>query len=306
MARTYNSYGHDPTLSLISGLILTDAPAFGPGVSELTVTFHFPHSGPPRISLEQLYAAFHSDRLKLPKVVFERSRGKVSIDIASNLSKGTERERCRDLSLPLLRGAFTETLAALRLLKGRFTAKDDFLLDEFLSHCLQRGENLPRTEDALSLLKKRHNEREAAIRTALSPWERLGIDWRDFHPDARRILDDPFFWKQADDFSPHGNDTGADLLSDYRLWLKRYPASDPLDFYRRLIAGWGFSDESTDPTFRSVSDEAAVALAFAELKLRGACRPSVADLARQALHRQRKEALLAADSPFRHGSPQKP
>jgi hypothetical protein len=35
------------------------------------------------------------------------------------------------------------------------------------------------------------------------------------------VLDDPFFWQEADDFAPHGNDTGADLLADYRPWRRR-------------------------------------------------------------------------------------
>jgi uncharacterized protein YfeS len=133
----------------------------------------------------------------------------------------------------------------------------------------------------------------------MSPWERLGIDWRDFYPDARKILDDPFYWEEANDFSPHGNDTGADLLSDYRRWLGRHPSDDPLDFYHNLIAQWGVSPDDTDPFIRSALDEAGVALAFAELKLRANCRPSAATLARQAVQRQREEALLAKDWPHR-------
>jgi uncharacterized protein YfeS len=133
----------------------------------------------------------------------------------------------------------------------------------------------------------------------MSPWERLGIDWRDFHPNARRILDDPFYWEEANDFSPHGNDTGADLLSDYRTWSSAHPAGDPLAFLRGLVASWGFAVDSTDPTFRAVSDEAAVALAFAELKIRGVCRPAVAEFAKQAVQRQREQALQVADGPVR-------
>jgi uncharacterized protein YfeS len=299
MARAYNSYGGHLTLSLIPGFLLTDTPDFGKAISELTVTFHFPTRGPARKTLEQHYANFHANRLQLPKVVFYRSREKASVDVASDLLDGSDLEGRRGLSLPLFATAVKETVAALRLLKTRLTAKDDFSLDALLTHCERRETSLPTTDEALAELKTALDQKRAAIRAAMSPWERLDIDWRDYHPNARRMLDDPFFWEGANDFSPHGNDTGADLLSDYRSWLKRNPTGEPLDFYRNLITQWGFSLDSPDSTARSVMDEAAIALAFAEFKLRGECRPKVSEFARQAADRQRQEALQAVDWPHR-------
>ena len=299
MARTYNTYGGHSTLSLIPDFLLTGAPLFGPAITEISVTFHFATSGPPRSSLENLYAKFHTNRLKLPIVLFRRSRGKVSIDVASNLIDGSDRELCRGVSLPLFRGGFSETVESLRLIGSRLTGKDDFKLDAFLSHCLQSEERIPRTGEALATLATQLKERRAAIRAGMSHWERLGIDWRDYHPDARRLLNDPFYWEQSNDFSPHGNDTGADLLSDYRIWLRRQPAGNPLDFYGNLMARWGFSLDTADRTIRSALDEAAVGLAFAELKLSAKCHPSVATLAREAVRRQRQQALAATESPCR-------
>ncbi len=286
-------------MSLIPDFLLTDAPEFGKAISELTVTFHFPTSGPARKSLEQLYANFHANRATLPKVVFRRSREKASIDVASELLDGSDWETRRGLSLPLFTAAVKETIAALRLLRARLTTKDDFSLDALLSHCERCEASLPTTDEALAQLKTMLDQRRAVVRAAMSPWERLGIDWRDYHPNARQILDDPFFWEEANDFSPHGNDTGADLLSDYRNWLKRNPTGEPLDFYKNSIIRWGFALNSSDATARTVIDEAAVALAFAELKLRGECRPDVSELARQATDRQRQEALEAVDWPHR-------
>src|SRR5215831_15102101 len=138
MARTYHVYGGHTTLSLIPGFLLTDAQDFGKAVCELTVTFHFPTSGPPRKSLEQLYADFHANRIRLPKVVFYRSREKLTIDVASNLLDGNDWEDHRGLSLPLFTAAVKETNAALRLLKSRLKPKDDFSLEAFLTHCQQR------------------------------------------------------------------------------------------------------------------------------------------------------------------------
>jgi len=292
MARSYNCYGVEETLPLIPDFLLMDAPAFGPALAELTVTLHFPSSERPPSSLWQTYAEFQAARRTLPKVVFQPSRQTAAIDVASELLDGKEWRRRRGLSPDLFRAGLDETIAALELLKGRLTARDDFRLDAFLKHCEDCRPLAPATEDELAALKDQISIREAAIWQAMTPWERLGIDWRDYHPDARTILDDPFFWSQADEESPHGNDTGADLLVGYRKWLQQHPDTDPVEFYEQLVRGWRLP-----PEYDPVLDQAAVALAFAELKLRGACRPSAAELARNALERQRQAAMNAPDRP---------
>jgi uncharacterized protein YfeS len=298
-ACTYNTYGSHSTLSLISDFLLGDADDFGSAVSELTVTFHFPHTGPPRRTLEQDFADFHTNRQSLPKVVFRRKRGHLSIDIASELLDGKYMEQRRGLSLPLFNKGVAETVAALELLKERLTPKDDFNLHAFLAHCCKAQTRLPSTAKELASFEAECERRKAARNAAMSPWERLGIDWRDFHSDARKILDDPFFWDCSNDFAPHGNDTGADLLADYRKWLRRNPSSDPITFYRELIRRWGFPPEPSSDLERTVMDEAAVALAFAEFKLRADCRPSVAELARVAIRRQRQQAIEAVNWPHK-------
>ena len=297
MARTYNSYGGHSTLSLISDFLLRDATDFGPAVNELTVTFHFLHSGQARPTLEQMFVDFHANRQSLPKVVFRRKRGHVAIDVASDLLDGKDWEQNRDLSLPLFKAGVAETVGALGLLRKSLTAKDDFTIEAFLSHCNEAKSRSPSTAEELAAFAEKSKRRQAASYAAMSPWERLQMDWRDFHPDARKVLDDPFFWECSNDFAPNGNDTGADLLADYRKWLRRNPSDDPITFYRELIRKWGFPPEPSGDLDGTVMDEAAVALAFAEFKLRANCRPSVAALARAAIQRQRKQAIEAANWP---------
>jgi uncharacterized protein YfeS len=158
---------------------------------------------------------------------------------------------------------------------------------------------LPSTVEELAPFAEESKKRQAARYAAMSPWERLGIDWSDFHPDARRILDEPFYWECSNDFAPNGNDTGADLLADYRKWLRRNPSGDPIAFYHHLIRQWGFPPEPSSDIDRTAMDEAAVALAFAEFKLRADCRPAVAALARAAIQRQRQQAIEAANWPHK-------
>jgi hypothetical protein len=88
-------------------------------------------------------------------------------------------------------------------------------------------------------------------------------------------------------------------LADYRKWLRRNPSGDPITFYRELIRRWGFPPEPSRDLDRTVIDEAAVALAFAEFKLRADCRPSVAALARAAIQRQRQHAIEAENWPHK-------
>jgi len=297
MTRTYNTYGGHSTLSLISDFLLGDADDFGSAIIELTVTFHFPTTGAPRRTLEKFFVSFHSNRELLPKVVFRRKVGQASIDIASELLNGKDWKLRRGLSLPLFKAGVAETVAALALLRKRLTPKDHFNLDAFLRHCGNAQSRVPSTEEALAALAKESKQRQAARYETMCPWEQLGIDWRDFHPDARKILDDPFFWNCSKDFAPNGNDTGADLLANYRKWLRRNPIEDPMTFYHAQIRNWGFPPQPLCDLDQTVMDEAAVALAFAEFKLRADCRTSVAELARKAIQRQRQHAIEAGQSP---------
>src|ERR1700676_1861865 len=200
MSRTYNMYGGHSTLSLIPEFLLGDEDDFGAAVSELTVTFHFPTSGPPRRTLEQLYAVFHANRLSLPKVVFRRARGQATIDIASELVDGQDWERARGLSLLIFKGGVSETIAALALLRKRVTAKDDFRLEALLEHCSRALSRVPSTAEELGVLADECKKKWAELVASMSPWERLGIEWRDFHPRAREILNDPFYWEMSNDF----------------------------------------------------------------------------------------------------------
>jgi uncharacterized protein YfeS len=310
-ACTYTIFGEHEPLSLIPECLLTEAEDFGPAISELTVTFHFPTSRRPRRNLKHEYVSFNKKRFTLPKVVFRRDRGRVAIEIASELVDGRDMEKFLEavdarpegvracLSGRLFAAGVAEVNEALMLLRERLTAKDDFRLEEFLAHCRQAQAKLPATAKELTALVKRLENRQAGRQAARSPWEKLGIDWPDFHPGARDILNEPFYWESDNDFSPHGNDTGADLLFSYRGWVRRDPAGDPIGFYERLLRRWGYRADPAREQGQCVIDEAAIALAFAELKVRGKCRPAVGSLARAAIQRQRQRALAAVDWPHR-------
>lgn len=295
-ARNYNTFGCLPSAETLCHLFRFDAADFGPAVRTIEVTLLFPHPGPPLKTLEEIFANYHRYREQtLPKVIFRRSRETVVVEIASSLLDGKDWNKVRTLSPEQFRGAAEEIVAAMRLLRKTVKSKDDFRLDDFLTHSEAALRRLPQTEAELASLTAEAAAAAERMRAAASPWDALDIDWRDFHPSARTLLDDPFFWDCADEFAPHGNDAGTDLLEDYPKWLKRNPNEDPLEYHLALLDSWGYDPTSNVELLRSEFQDAAVALAFAELKRRGSCRQSAQELALEVLDEQQKEAEDARD-----------
>lgn len=293
MAKSYNCYGGHTTLSPVGQFLLQDAPEFGDAIKEITVTLNFPSSGSAQETLEQLLDRHNSHRATLPKITYRRAKGQVEIELASDFMDGRDWKPSPRLSLPLFARGVDEVIHALSLMGKRLKRTDSFDFDAFLCHCESSRNRIPNSEDALQDIAAYLKAADQAKREAMSPWEKLGIDAEDFHPQAREILDDPFFWECADDFSPNGNDTGADLLEAYRDWLKQHKDGQPIEFLERLAQQWGYS--GIDGMDYEVRDESAIALAFAELKLRAICDQEVRELALTAIDRQRAQAQAATD-----------
>lgn len=291
MSRSYNCYGSHTTLSPVGDFLLLGADDFGDAVKEITVTLHFLTSGPPKKTLDQLFEAHHLNRLTLPKIVCRRAKGQVAIDIASDLIDGDDWEPSPRLSLPLFERAVGEVVQALSLMRKRLKSSDSFNLEAFLAHCDAGLQRIPATEDDLQILAAELKAADQAKRDAMSPWEKLGVDWDDCHPRAREILDEPFFWNCTDDFSPNGNDTGADLLENYRDWLMRHKGGKPDVFFEQLAKQWGYV--GLDQMDEVVRDEAAIGLAFAEIKLKASCDEKVREWAIESIVRQRNQAEVA-------------
>lgn len=288
MTKSYNCYGGHTTLSQIGDFILLGGKDFGDAVKEIKVTLHLPCSGPPKRTLEQLLERHNNHRSTLPKITFRRASGKVEIDVASELMDGRDWKPSPRLSLPLFERGVEEVTQAMSLMKKRLKASDSFDLDAFLILCQAAREHLPSSEDALQDLVAELKAAKKEKCDAMSPWEKLDIDWEEFHPSSREILDDPFFWNCTNDFSPNGNDTGADLLEAYRDWLTSHNDGQPVRFLEWLTKRWGYSD--LDTMDDDVRDEAAIALAFADIKLRGLCDDRARQLAMKSIKRQRIHA----------------
>jgi len=159
----------------------------------------------------------------------------------------------------------------------------------------QAVDQLPHGEEAVNRLIDEIDAEREARRLQPMTMDRLPVDWTQFHPSARTILNDPFFWDFADDDAPHGNDTGADLLTAFRRWRARNQTTSPLDFLDLLLKEWGLLHD--DQTLV----EAEIGLAFAQIKLEGRCDPDVAARALAAIDRRLSDVAndAARGSKFR-------
>lgn len=294
-AKSYNCYGGHPTISPIADFLLMGAGPFGAAIKEVTVTLHFASSGKPARTLEGLWEIHRNTRLTLPKVTYYRAKGTVEINVASELIDGRNIDSPVRLSLPLFVAGVDEIIHSLSLIRPKLKRADDFDVDAFLSHCEAMRERIPGSEKALRSLFAELAAADKAKRAALSPWDKLGIDWEDFHPRARTILDDPFLWDCGHDFSPNGNDTGADVLEHYREWRQSHrKTGSPRRFFEQLLKEWegdGMDDDDRH--------EAIIGLAFADIKLRAECDEQIRMLAIQALDRQHAEAKASKGWPHR-------
>lgn len=296
-ARSYKTFGGHPSLGLIGDFLLQGAGHFGDAVKELEFTLHVPNSGQPLASLESMWNEHEIHRATLPKLIYSRKKGAMNLHISSEAMTSDDwKPGSSFLSLSTFKRGVDEILHALPLMKTRLKASDDFDLKAFVAHCEAARQRIPESDQEFETLAAKLRAAEETKRAAMSDWEKLGIDWDDFHPRAREILDDPFYWDCTNDFSPNGNDTGADLLENYRDWLKKHRGGQPLRFLERLAKQW--SDADLGDMEADTRDEACVGLAFADLKLRGMCDPDSKQFALEAIERQRDQAK--ADATWAH------
>jgi uncharacterized protein YfeS len=299
----YGEYGGSLSLSPIGSFLGWTMRDSDFGLSELEVTIYFDRRRRIPGDTDEDYAQFVTYLHKLPKTKFEAAKRKLSVQYRSELKPVKEVLDAGELVPGVFRDALAEVISVLAAIEPKLRKKAGLNFPAFVEAAQRAAQSLPKTDGALRKLVEEASEREQALFAAL-PWDQqLDIDWSEFHPEAKTLLSNPFYWDCVDDNAPHGNDTGADLLELFTAWRARNKKTSPLRFLDRTLEEWGFGAAlpaapraTTDlprATIELTQDEAAIALAFAMIKLEGACDAPTCAKALDAIKRQSDERTVA-------------
>ena len=126
------------------------------------------------------------------------------------------------------------------------------------------------------------------------------------HPNAKEKLKDSFLWNIADDNSPLGNNTGADVLHFYRKWAKNNPHVKATDFLSQILRSWEIKNKDwnlfdEDKLLNElpinhynilVRDDVIISLAFSQIVLFGMVNKEIKRKALWAIKRQRTDTVI--------------
>ncbi len=284
--RSYNGGVQSPTLGAMASFFREDLPPFGTWLNEITITAHFHSTSPPLRSLASMHELFHKKLETLPtyeldgrclQINYHSSLGPVE-DVASRITKnklffGFNVIQLRpDYNTHLFKSFYCELKEVLSAMPPEVTQAIDFNHSDLVSWFATKELDLPSTDATLEQSTKAAIEESQRKLDAMDPWEKLSINWSEYHRNARTLLDDPIFWSSTDDYSPHGNDTGWDLLRSFSQWLDDNPDISSEVYFDHLLRNWGVTPVSRIfPPIDSIYHEATIALAFAHIKLEARC-----------------------------------
>jgi uncharacterized protein YfeS len=296
VGRSYDTYGGGLPLSAAGYLLEEAAWRADCGVDHFEATAFLLGFTPTvsRDAASEAYfqARFEADRSRLPRIRWERSKRRLTLEYESHIATAPEMHVRHNWSRRLVLAAIDELAAFLNDQRPTLAKKAGFDAGLFIRTVESLRADVPTTDADVETFYAAHRERVKVLESLL-PWpERLEIDWKKFHPSARRILDDEFFWSESDEVSPHGNDTGHDLFDDLRRWRRSHAAAPPLEFLARELHRWGFEPAVEDDEIAIYThDQAVIALAFGLIKLEGSCDPETRDAALVAIIRRRDSSL---------------
>jgi uncharacterized protein YfeS len=304
--QSYNTCGGALSTTLAGEFLWEQLRGLEPDTLEIVVTACFRSRGKPARTLGGMFRDYHEWLSSLPKLRYSPKRERVEIQYLSAMIAEDVIES-GEPQLEPFRNTVREVAALLPELLGAHKVLRKLLplpqLDAAITVALA---HLPATEEAMQAFEVAQQGRVLAEQTLRSPWEKLGVDWTESHPEARELLADPFFWDAVDEYAPHGNDTGADLLEAFREWRRKHRDVPVSRFLPLMLKRWDYAgdveallgkplsdwDEDDELTME-VLDEATIAIAFAQLKLEGRCDEDVRAAALGSIARQLDPAVHA-------------
>jgi uncharacterized protein YfeS len=304
--QSFDSHGGDPSVSPVGEFLTRYLREVEPKGLEVDMTACFRTKDVPKRARGGWYADFETHLATLPSVRYQPKKNRLEIRFVSQLWAEDAME-FGDPRLPVFTALLPEVAAALAdAIANHKKLRTEVSLPTLAAALAAAQAQRPVTAAQFAQFLAEEEQRAAAHVATLSPWDLLGIDWSEFHPQARERLADPFFWDCTDEHAPHGNDTGADILEAFRTWRRRNRDTPAAGFLPVILKRWEFADpverslrtpmaqwKRKDEDALTLYDEATVAVAFAQLKLEAQCDADVAEAARQSLARQLDPAVHA-------------
>lgn len=129
------------------------------------------------------------------------------------------------------------------------------------------------------------------------------------HPNAKRLMNDEFFFSVIEETAPFGSDDGADTYAGFKDWRATHGSESPVQFLHDQIENWGYpqfdiretSIEKLTPYLKQNDlgirymtgiDAAIVATAFGQLYLEGSIDHDIKDLAKVSIKRELSPGIL--------------
>jgi len=303
VGRSYDTYGGGLPLAAAGYLLEEAAWRADCGVDQFEATAFLLTPGIAASHLQASQEMFEADRSRLPRIRWERSKRKLTVEYESHIATAPEMHVRHNWSRRLVIATINELAAFLDNQRPTLAKKAGLDEELFIRTVASLRADVPATDADVETFYDAHRARLKELEALLPWWERLEVDWKKFHSSARTLLDDELFWSESDEFSPHGNDTGHDLLDDLRRWRRSHAAAPPLDFLAHELRSWGFDPTKQDDEIDMYThDQAAIALAFGLIKLEGSCDPATRDAALAAIGRQ-QDPSLAERSGWRPPTP---
>jgi uncharacterized protein YfeS len=131
------------------------------------------------------------------------------------------------------------------------------------------------------------------------------------HPNFVKVCSEKFYYDCTDEFSPFGNDDGADTLANLEEWYQdNGNLKKPLQFIKELMEeNWGIDTKymklDKDSVLKTISEEefmlntldnSIIATAFGQYKIEGALNPELKELAILAIERQKTRTQYQIDN----------
>lgn len=288
----FNSSGAIGPFSNLGHLLMKDIPEFGNGIEMLQINSYFKQTVDPTPGAELIqdyFEAFSAKLDDLPRYRFKRKERIFEVSFKSEIS-GDEiidlyRKQMPDWRKPrnveLFIYFFHEVLEIIEGIKKRVKKSDNFDVEGLLRWIQSKEFELPKDGNQFHSYMT-YVFSQMVTKTQIG-WEDLAINWEVFHPNAKNILNEPFYWDCTDEYSPHGNDEGAEVLEAFQKWRKKNKTGTSSVFFKKLLAGWGLDDGGNDFGMR---DEATIGLAFAHIKIDGGCPSEIREMALTALEHQ--------------------